>query len=86
MGQGGRSTSGSSTVIRLRSCLTMQSAVALELKLTTVTCPARFTNSSNFDSTDRDIDLLALGIRGRVIRLEAGGIIADGGCLPAQGH
>jgi hypothetical protein len=188
VGQGGRSTSGSSTVIRLRSCLKMQSAAALDLKLTTVTCPASFTNSSNFDSTDRDIDLLALGkhdsatirspspdvdmppnneaykerftlpkglqetaethrkrvtaalqkavsegpldrtgvarvleplgydnssveaygrsdgpgglafgistgagcvyggIRGRVIRLEAGGIIADGGCLPAQGH
>lgn len=61
VGQGGRSTSGSSTVIRLRSCLTMQSAAALELKLTTVTCPARFTSSSNFDSTDRDFDLLALG-------------------------
>jgi hypothetical protein len=61
VGQGGRSTSGSSTVIRLRSCLKMQSAAALELSLTTVTCPARFTSSSNFDSTDRDVDLLAFG-------------------------
>jgi hypothetical protein len=61
VGQGGRSTSGSSTVIRLRSCLEMRSAAAFGLKLTAVTCPARFPSSPNFDSTDRDVDLLALG-------------------------
>jgi hypothetical protein len=61
VGQGGFSTSGTSTVTRLRTCLQLRSADALELKLTTVTCPARFTNSPDFDSTDRDVDLLALG-------------------------
>lgn len=61
VGQGGATTSGTSTVTRLRACLHMRSATALELSLTTVTCPARFKNSPDFDSTDRDIDLLALG-------------------------
>jgi len=58
VGQGGFGTSYSSSVIRLRSCLQFRSAAALELSRTTVTCPAKFTNSPNFDSTDRDIDLL----------------------------
>jgi len=67
VGQGGFSTSGTSTVTRLRTCLRMRSADALELKLTTITCPARFTNSPGFDSTDRDVDLLALGKQDSVI-------------------
>lgn len=66
IGQGDFSTGWTSTVTRLRTCLQMLSADALELKLTTVTCPARFTKSPNFDSTDRDVDLLALGKQGSV--------------------
>lgn len=61
VGQGGHTTSGTSTVIRLRTCLQMRSASALKLSLSTVTCPARFTKSPDFDSTDRDVDLLPLG-------------------------
>lgn len=58
VGQGGFGTSYSSTVTWLRSCLQLRSAAALELSRTTVTCPAKFTNSPNFDSTDKEIDLL----------------------------
>jgi len=58
LGQGGFATSGSSTVIRLRTCLQMRSATALELSLTTVTCPAALKTSPYFGSYNRDIDLL----------------------------
>jgi hypothetical protein len=60
VGQGGFSTSGTSTVTRLRTCLQMRSAAGLELSLSTVTCPAEFKNSPDFLSYDRDIDLLPL--------------------------
>lgn len=58
VGQGGFTTSGSSTVTRLRSCLRMRSDAALQLSLTSVTCPARFTKSPDFETTDREVDLL----------------------------
>jgi hypothetical protein len=58
VGQGGFTTSGNSTVTKLRSCLQVRSAAALQLSLTTVTCPARFTKSPDFETTDREVDLL----------------------------
>lgn len=58
VGQGGFTTSGSSSVIRLRSCVQLRSAAALELSRTSVTCPARFTKSPDFETTDREVDLL----------------------------
>jgi hypothetical protein len=58
VGQGGFTTSGSSSVTRLRSCLQLRSTAALELAPTTVTCPARFTKSPNFETSDREVDLL----------------------------
>jgi hypothetical protein len=61
LGQGGHTTSGTSTVIRLRTCLQLRSAAALELSLTTVKCPAQLKTSPYFASYERDIDLLALG-------------------------
>jgi len=61
LGQGGFATSGTSTVIRLRTCLQMRSPAAIELSLTTVKCPAQLKTSPSFASYDRDIDLLALG-------------------------
>jgi len=61
IGQGGDPTSWTYDVIRLRTCLQMRSTTALELSLSTVTCPAEFRNSPDFASYNRDIDLLALG-------------------------
>jgi len=58
VGQGGFSTSGSSTVIRLRTCLQLQSVAGVQLSHTTVTCPARFTKSPDFETTHKEIDLL----------------------------
>lgn len=58
VGQGGSTTSGSSTVIRVRACLQLHSVAGVQLSHTTVTCPARFTRSPDFETTQKEIDLL----------------------------